>query len=139
MFDKDTEPWGPKHEKHWFGGRRPPLSQRLLRGWRSFWDKSSKSTVVKIRSYPVCVYGRRAVDRLWAIPASLTCRPRCRSRKERAVYWAEKIARGEFLGDEKQAPPSCTTHLCAMNKPRQRDDAHAHARHRIRRHHTRVR
>ena len=35
--------------------------------------------------------------------------------KERAAYWAEKIERGEFPGDEKQAPPSCTTHLCAMD------------------------
>jgi len=35
--------------------------------------------------------------------------------KERAAYWAEKIKRGEFLGDEKQAPPSCTTHLCTMD------------------------
>src|SRR5690349_5525689 len=35
--------------------------------------------------------------------------------KERAAYWAQKIERGEFLGDESQAPPSCTTHLCAMD------------------------
>src|SRR6185436_16638239 len=35
--------------------------------------------------------------------------------RERAVYWAEKIKRGDFPGDEKQAPPSCTTHLCAMD------------------------
>jgi gamma-glutamyltranspeptidase/glutathione hydrolase len=35
--------------------------------------------------------------------------------KERAAYWAEKIERGEFPGDDKQAPPSCTTHLCAMD------------------------
>jgi gamma-glutamyltranspeptidase/glutathione hydrolase len=35
--------------------------------------------------------------------------------KERAAYWAEKIERGEFPGDENQAPPSCTTHLCTMD------------------------
>ncbi|MGZ5672597.1 MAG: gamma-glutamyltransferase, partial [Burkholderiales bacterium] len=35
--------------------------------------------------------------------------------KERATYWAEKIERGEFLGDNSQAPPSCTTHICTMD------------------------
>ena len=30
---------------------------------------------------------------------------------ERAAMWAEKIRQGEFLGDGKEAPPSCTTHL----------------------------
>ncbi len=31
--------------------------------------------------------------------------------KARAAEWAEKIRAGEFLGDGKEAPPSCTTHL----------------------------
>jgi gamma-glutamyltranspeptidase/glutathione hydrolase len=31
--------------------------------------------------------------------------------KERAAHWAEKIKAGEFLGDGKQEPPSCTTHI----------------------------
>ncbi len=31
--------------------------------------------------------------------------------KERAAEWAEKIKAGAFLGDGKEAPPSCTTHL----------------------------
>jgi gamma-glutamyltranspeptidase/glutathione hydrolase len=35
--------------------------------------------------------------------------------KERAAWWAGKIGRGEFPGDHGQAPPSCTTHLCAMD------------------------
>src|SRR4030095_6010834 len=36
--------------------------------------------------------------------------------RERAAYWVERIKRGEFLGDDRQAPPSCTTHLCAMDR-----------------------
>ncbi|MEX2644361.1 MAG: gamma-glutamyltransferase [Acetobacterales bacterium] len=31
--------------------------------------------------------------------------------KDRAAKWAEKIKEGAFLGDGKEAPPSCTTHL----------------------------
>lgn len=31
--------------------------------------------------------------------------------KARASEWAEKIRAGEFLGDGKEAPPSCTTHM----------------------------
>ncbi|MFT5172841.1 MAG: gamma-glutamyltranspeptidase/glutathione hydrolase [Gammaproteobacteria bacterium] len=31
--------------------------------------------------------------------------------KERAAHWAEKIKAGEFLGDGKQEPHSCTTHI----------------------------
>ena len=31
--------------------------------------------------------------------------------KARAAEWAEKIKAGEFLGDGKEAPPTCTTHI----------------------------
>jgi gamma-glutamyltranspeptidase/glutathione hydrolase len=31
--------------------------------------------------------------------------------QERAAEWAEKIKAGEFLGDGKEEPPSCTTHI----------------------------
>jgi gamma-glutamyltranspeptidase/glutathione hydrolase len=36
--------------------------------------------------------------------------------KQRAAYWADRIKHGEFPGDDKQAPPSCTTHLCTMDE-----------------------
>jgi gamma-glutamyltranspeptidase/glutathione hydrolase len=36
--------------------------------------------------------------------------------KERAAYWAERIARNEFLGDERRSPPGCTTHLCPFDE-----------------------
>src|SRR5690606_10955977 len=36
--------------------------------------------------------------------------------KERAAYWAKRIERGEFPGDERKAPPSCTTHLCTFDE-----------------------
>ena len=36
--------------------------------------------------------------------------------KERAAEWAEKIKAGEFLGDGKEAPPSCTTHLSVYDE-----------------------
>ena len=35
--------------------------------------------------------------------------------KERAAHWAGRIERGEFSGDEGQAPPGCTTHLCVFD------------------------
>ena len=38
------------------------------------------------------------------------------TRRSARVLGGEKIKRGEFLGDGKEAPaPSCTTHLCAMD------------------------
>ena len=36
--------------------------------------------------------------------------------QERAAYWAQKIERGEFPGDERQEPPGCTTHLCTFDE-----------------------
>jgi gamma-glutamyltranspeptidase / glutathione hydrolase len=36
--------------------------------------------------------------------------------KERAAYWAERIKKGDFLGNAKISPPGCTTHLCAMDE-----------------------
>jgi gamma-glutamyltranspeptidase/glutathione hydrolase len=35
--------------------------------------------------------------------------------KQRAAYWAERIARGEFPGDGRQEPPGCTTQLCTFD------------------------
>jgi len=35
--------------------------------------------------------------------------------RDRAAMWAERIAAGEFPGDETVAPPSCTTHLCVVD------------------------
>lgn len=35
--------------------------------------------------------------------------------KERAAYWARRIEAGEFLGTAAKSPPSCTTHLCALD------------------------
>ncbi len=35
--------------------------------------------------------------------------------KERAAWWAQRIERGEFPGDERKAPPSCTTQLCTFD------------------------
>ncbi len=36
--------------------------------------------------------------------------------QERAATWAEKIRQGAFLGDGKEAPPSCTTHLSVYDE-----------------------
>lgn len=36
--------------------------------------------------------------------------------KERAADWAEKIKQGEFLGDGKESPPSCTTHISVYDE-----------------------
>jgi gamma-glutamyltranspeptidase/glutathione hydrolase len=36
--------------------------------------------------------------------------------QDRAAEWAEKIRKGEFLGDGKEAPPSCTTHLSVYDE-----------------------
>ncbi len=35
--------------------------------------------------------------------------------KARAMYWANRIENGDFWGNEELSPPSCTTHLCAMD------------------------
>lgn len=35
--------------------------------------------------------------------------------RERAAYWADRIARGDYWGEEEESPPSCTTQLCAMD------------------------
>ena len=36
--------------------------------------------------------------------------------RDRAAMWAEKIRKGEFLGDGKESPPSCTTHLSVYDE-----------------------